>query len=109
MRVLLASMGLRKLSPPPTRQVDSSAGSRSPAFARNFNNHHRLAHLGRCARSGLLRSRLCFRTPLFALRSTTAAQTRLPCKRIHLPHGQADARDAIVDAARDREDSCCAS
>ena len=61
--------------PPPTRPVHPSAGSRSPASARDFTNRHRLAHLGRCLRSGLRRSRRWCRPPLFALRSTTAAQT----------------------------------
>ncbi len=60
--------------PPPTRPVNPSAGSRSPASARNFNNRHRLAHLGRCLRSWLRRSRRWCRPPLIALRSTTAAQ-----------------------------------
>ena len=61
--------------PPPTRPVHPSAGSRSPAFARDFTSRHRLAHLGRCIRSWLRRSRRWCRPPLFALRSTTAAQT----------------------------------
>ena len=61
--------------PPPTRPVHPSAGSRSPAFARDFTNRHRLAHLGRCLQSWLRRSRRWCRPPLFALRSTTAAQT----------------------------------
>ena len=34
--------------PPPTRPVNRLLGIRSPAFARNFTNRHRLAHLGRC-------------------------------------------------------------
>ena len=46
----------------------------SPAFARDFTNRHRLAHLGRCLPSWWRRSRRWCRIPLFALRSTTAAQ-----------------------------------
>ena len=69
-------------APPPTRSVDQSAGSRSPPFARNFEKRHRLAHLGRCVRCWLLRSRRCCRTHLFALRSTTAEQDTAACRRI---------------------------
>ena len=67
-------VGIHYPLPPPTRPVHPSAGSRSPASARNFTNRHRLAHLGRCLRSWLRRSRRWCRPPLFALRSATAAQ-----------------------------------
>ena len=43
--------------------------------SRDFANRHRLAHLGKSIRSWSRRSRRCCRTPLFALWSTTAAQT----------------------------------